>query len=106
MIQASYAIVPDFFNGLLGRGPAFAFAFASSVTSPSLFLGTKRSTSEALPWRRHLIAVNVQDPFDEASPGQQEGRLEATLERLSDEDASAVAARIWRLYYGLLETSR
>jgi hypothetical protein len=37
--------------------------------------------------------------FDEPYDG--EGRLAATLQGLSDEDASAVAARIWRLYYDL-----
>ena len=45
--------------------------------------------------------------FDEPSCG--EGRLAATLQGLSDEDASAVAARIWRLYFrpsGLGQTKR
>ena len=55
--------------------------------------------------RRLFIGIKDDLTFDEFCPGQREGRLGATLERLSDEDASAVAGRIWRLYYGLLGTN-
>jgi hypothetical protein len=56
--------------------------------------------------RRLFIGIKDDLIFDEPGPRQRQGRLGATLEGLSDEDASAVAARIWRLYYGLLGTNR
>ena len=49
--------------------------------------------------RRLFVGIKDDLTFDEPYGG--EGRLAATLQGLSDEDASAVAARIWRLYCDL-----
>lgn len=51
--------------------------------------------------RRRFAGIRDNLTFDEATGN--EGRLAATLRNLSDEDASAIAARIWRLYYELQE---
>ena len=47
------------------------------------------------------LYVGIKDDLTFDEPYDGEGRLAATLQGLSDEDASAVAARIWRLYYDL-----
>ena len=44
---------------------------------------------------RLLVGIRDDLTFDE--PSRAEGRLAATLQGLSDEDAGTVAARIWRL---------
>jgi hypothetical protein len=47
------------------------------------------------------LFVGIKDDLTFEEPSAREGRLAAPLQGLSDEDASAVAARIWRLYCDL-----
>jgi hypothetical protein len=51
--------------------------------------------------RRLFVGIKDDLTFVEPSDPQRQGRLGATLQISTDEDASAVAARIFRLYYDL-----